>query len=255
MTVNVPLKIQTSDEPQTVAIVGDIHIPFHDCKSLSLVEDFLEEIQPQFLIYNGDITDFYQISKYDKDPSRISKLEEDVNDTRLMFRRHKAMLPNTKKVMLEGTHEDRLRRYLWSRAPELSSLKCLSIPELFRLPDYEIEFIPYEQGLMLNSVFLVIHGDLVSVHSGYTAKRMYEKHGGCGVCGHCHRLGSFYKRDRFGTKGWWEGGCLCDLDPDWVKNPNWVQGFTLVHFRGKQFWVEQVPIIDHKFIYGGKLYQ
>ena len=83
----------------------------------------------------------------------------------------------------------------------------------------------------------------------------YEKHGGCGITGHCHRGGSFLKTDRFGVWGWWEGFCLCHLNPDWIKNPNWQQGITLVHFIGKRFWVEAIPIIDHELMYGGKIYK
>ena len=172
-----------------------------------------------------------------------------------MLERHDNIFPNVKKKWLDGNHEIRLLKYLWSSSPALASLRCLTIPELFRLDDYRIDYLPYEQGLMVNDIFLILHGDIASIHSGYTAKRMYEKHGGCGISGHCHRGGSFYKRDRFGTWGWWENFCLCHLNPDYVKNPNWVQGFSLVHFQGHRFWVEQIPIIDHSLMYGGRVYR
>jgi hypothetical protein len=84
---------------------------------------------------------------------------------------------------------------------------------------------------------------------------MFEKHGGCGLCAHSHRIGEYLKRNRFGTWGWWEGGCLCDLNPDYVTNPDWHQGFTLVHFKGKRFWVEQMVITGHTLMYGSKIYE
>ena len=256
MNISIPLKLNLRSGIQTIAVVGDQHFPFHDRKVLGIIDKFLEELQPNYLIYNGDMGDFYQISKFSKNPARLDSLQEDVNSTTRMFWRHKRLLPNTKKILIAGNHEDRWQKFLWDKAPVLSSLKALTIPELFGLEECGIDYIPYEQGLMINDLFLVIHGDISSIHSGYTAKRMYEKHGGCGICAHCHRGGSFYKRDRFGTWGWWEGFCLCSLNPDWIKNPNWVQGFTLVHFLGKKrFWVEQIPILGGAFIYGGKLYE
>jgi len=95
----------------------------------------------------------------------------------------------------------------------------------------------------------------VSIHPAYTAKRHYERSGGFGMCNHTDRGGSFYMRDRVGMWGWWENFCTCTLDPDWIKNPNWQQGFTLVHFVGRRFWVEQIPIVGHSLMYGGKVYK
>jgi hypothetical protein len=252
--INIPLEIKTGKEPKTAAILNDLQMPYHDAEVLALVENFLIEIQPDYEIFNGDIFDFYALSDFDKNPNRINRMQDELDLTKAMLRRHHAILPKAIKKLIIGNHEDRLRRFLWTRAKELATLRCLTVEELLGLKDYNIELIAYEQGLMVNDVFLIIHGDIASIHSGYTAKRMFEKHGGCGICGHCHRGGSFYKRDRFGIWGWWENFCLCHLNPDWIKNPNWVQGFSLVHFQGDRFWVEQIPIVNKKFMYGGKVY-
>ena len=252
--INIPLKLNTAKEKLTIAFLTDTQNPYQDEKTMDLVERVLDEIEFQYLIYGGDVNDFYQISSFDKNPSRVDNFQSDIDSTKVMFRRHHQRYTGVEKKLLEGNHEYRLQRFLWSNAPALSSLNCLTVPELFKLDEFNIEFISYEQGLMVNDTFLMLHGDIASIHSGYTAKRMYEKHGGCGISGHCHRGGSFYKRDRFGTWGWWEGFCLCHLNPDWIKNPNWVQGFSLIHFLGKRFWVEQIPIIDHTLMYGGKVY-
>lgn len=253
--LNIPLKLDTTKELRTVALLCDTQNPYQDKITLGLIERFLQDIEFHHLIYGGDNNDFYGISAFDKNPNRIPKLQDDIDDTKYMFERHSKIFPDVEKWLLEGNHEDRLRKYLWSSAAALSSLSSLTIPELFKLGDFGIKTTPYQQGIMVNGVFLFLHGDIASIHSGYTAKRNFEKHGGCGITGHCHRGGSFYKTDRFGIWGWWEGFCLCHLNPDWIKNPNWVQGFSLIHFLGKRFWVEQIPIIDHTLMYGGKLYE
>jgi len=253
MPLNIPLKLNIREGTKTGAVIGDIHFPYHDPRTLRLVEQFLFQLQPDFVIYNGDLADFYQVSVFAKDPARVHMLESDVKMVRSLFRRHREAMPNTDMVFIAGTHEYRFQKFMWSSAPELSSLTELTIPELYRLDKHNIQYIPFEQGLLINGIFLVLHGDLVSIHASYTAKRMFEKHGGCGIMNHTHRGGSFYKRDRFGTWGWWENFCLCDLDPDWTRNPNWVQGFSLIHFTDhKRFYVEQIPIVDHKFMYGNE---
>ena len=246
--VSQPLSLDVSQEPKTLAIINDTHNPYQDQKALDLVEGLLKEIQPDYLIYNGDVNDFYQISEFDKDPKRAGNLQDDIKSTQEMFQRHQELLPNTKKILLAGNHEDRLRRFLWSKAAAVSSLECLELPQLYNLEKYGIRFVPYEEGLLVNKTFLIIHGDLVASQSGYTAKRMMDKHGGSGICGHTHRGGVSYKRDRFGEYAWYENYCLCDLNPDYCKNPNWQQGFSLVHFVGHQFYVEQIPIVNGKLI-------
>lgn len=256
MDINIPLKISLRGGMKTIAVIGDTHFPFHDPKTIALVDRCLEDIQPDYLIYNGDLGDFYQLSVFAKDPARLGGLQGDIRLVKRMFAKHELILPNTEKILISGTHEYRFEKFLWSKAAELSSLSCLTIPELYQLKEYNIQYIPFEQGLLINKVFLVLHGEIVSAHSAYTAKRQFERNGGCGMCNHTHRGGSFYKKDRFGTWGWWENFCLCSLNPDWIRNPNWQQGFSLIHFTDhKRFWVEQVPIIKHEFLFRGTTYK
>ena len=218
------------------------------------VELFLEELQPDLVVYDGDLNDFYGISKFDKNPERANHLQKDLDSTTNMLKRQRELLPNARMIQIDGNHEDRLRRYLWGNSRALSSLRCLRVENLFELKEYGIEHIPYEKGLLVNGVFVVTHGDLIRAHAGYTAKGMLDKHGGCGMCGHTHRWGSSPKTNRFGIYGWWENGCLSSLDPDWVQNPNWQQAFSVILFTKGRFWVQQIQIINRRFMYGNKVY-
>ena len=252
--LNVPINVSTSDGVQVMAVINDTHHPFHDPVTIKIVENLLYDIKPNIIVYNGDMNDFYQISNFSKEPSRLNDLQADINMTNTMFARHSDMFPKAVKFFVEGTHEDRLRNFLWSKASALASLDALSIDKLFHLEDFNMAHIGYEQGILFNGVFLVLHGDIISKHSSYTAKMMFDKHGGCGIHGHSHRGGKYYKTDRFGIYGWWENYCLCSLNPDWIKNPNWQQGFSLVYFTPERFWVCPIPIINHKLMYQGKIY-
>ena len=238
----------------TALVFGEPHIPFHDQRAIHEVELFMDELQPDLIIYPGDTGDFYLLSKFDKNPNRAYSLQADLSMAGGMFKRHRSICPNARMIEEDGNHEDRLRRFLWGNSPALASLDCLTVEGLYKLKESDVEHIPYEEGVMINGNFMVTHGDLVRAHSSFTAKGMSDKHGGSGIHGHTHRLGSYYKRNRFGVYGWWENGCLCDLNPDYVTNPNWQQGFSLVHFIQDRFWVEPIPIIKRKFMYGGKIY-
>jgi hypothetical protein len=255
-TLTKPLTLKVTKDQQIIAVIGDTHNPYQDKKVISLVTNFLGELQPDVLIMNGDMNDFYQVSVFSKDIKRMGHMQEDINSTKEFFAEMNKVMPNTKKILIEGTHEYRWNKFLQHSSPATSVLDCLSIPALFELDKYDIEYVEYERGLLINDVFLVIHGDIASKHSGETAKNQYLKNGGNGICNHTHKGGSFFKRDRFGVWGWWENYCLCSLNPDWIQNPNWVQGFSLVNFTSEQrFFVEQIPIIGNKFMYGGKLWK
>ena len=255
-TLNKPLTLNVSNEQQTIAVVGDTHNPYQDDHAVDITCRFLEEKQPEVLVLNGDINDFYQASVFSKDAKRIGSMQEDVDSTKKLLERFRSILPNTEIIFVDGTHCHRWEKYLQDKAPGASTLDCLTIPALFDLEKYNIGHVEYERGLLVNGVFLILHGDIVSKHSSETAKNQYIKNGGNGMCNHTHRGGSFFKRDRFGVWGWWENYCLCRLDPDWIQNPNWVQGFSMVHFTsGKRFFVEQIPIIDGEFMYAGQVYK
>jgi predicted phosphodiesterase len=233
---------------------NDFHKPYEDTVALRVAEKLIKHIQPDYIHYNGDIIDFYPISKFDKKPRMVAEIQKELDDVQAMLQYHSNIFKKAKKFYLLGNHEDRLRRYLWSVAKELSELRCLEIGELLDLDKFDIRMIDYEEGLLVNDSFLIIHGNIVRKNSGYTARGLMEKHGGCGICGHTHRGGSHYHRDRFGERGWWENWCLCTLNPDYIQFPDWQQGISIIQFIGKQFFVEQLPIIDGKCVYGGKLY-
>jgi len=253
--VNTPYLLNTGRDMITVAVIGDTHNPYQDNDVMRLVENFLEEIQPDYLIYNGDINDFYQVSVFAKDPARLGQLQSDLDVTHAMFSRHQLILPNTKKIMVDGTHEHRWINYLQKQSPATANLRVNTIPGLYELDKYNIDHVTFERGVLINKTFLILHGDIASIHSSYTAKRHYEKHGGNGMANHTHRGGSYFKHDRFGFKAWFENFCLCSLLPDYIQNPDWMNGFSLIHFKDNHFYVEQLPIVSGSFIYGGKLWK
>jgi predicted phosphodiesterase len=238
----------------TIAAVNDMHYPDVDLRAVNTSNALITLTKPEVIVILGDLHDFYSLSDFDKSPSRLDKLQEELDEASLYLQVLRTNNPDARIIFLEGNHEDRLRRYLWSQAKPLATLRCMDIKSLFSLKDYEVESIPYEEGLLINSTFLFLHGDLVRAHSSYTAHAMMDKHSGNGMIGHTHRGGSFYKVTRSGYQGWWENWCLCDLNPDYTKYPNWQQGMSLVQFAGNhQFFVEQIPIIEGQAIYGGKL--
>jgi len=234
--------------------LGDEHCPFQDKAVINGITLFVRDWQPDFIWWLGDDCDFYAISKFNKDPRRVTMLQDEIDETRRMYDKVCDKAPSADLYKLGGNHEHRMQSFLWSNATGLSSLRSLQVEELLGIKDMGMTYTPYGWGVQFGELF-VIHGNLVSKHSGWTAKAHYEKFGGNGIVGHSHRGGHYLVTKKDDTNGWWENYCLCDLHPEYEQYPNWQQGFTLGYFEDDRFELRPVPIIKNKFLVDGEVYK
>jgi hypothetical protein len=105
--------------------------------------------------------------------------------------------------------------------------------------------------------FILKHGNVVRKWSGWSAKGEWERYGKSGASGHVHRLGMFFHRDWNGNHVWAETGCLCSLNPDYMRDPDWQQGFVVASFERSTgaFQVEPVYIHRGNAVWRGKVYR
>lgn len=239
---------------QTWVVLSDFQVPWQDKPVVSLVLDFVDDLKPHGVVLAGDIADCYELSAFDKDPLKRWTLKREIRECGELMKR---LGRHTKeRVWLLGNHEDRLRRALW-RTPEFSSLNELEFPALFHLSDHGFKYRAYGDLFKLGKLS-VTHGSIVRKHSAASAKAHYEQVGGSVLHGHTHRLGSYYRTTASGTHVAFENGCLCRLDPEYIKGrPDWQQGFSVVNVESGSalFSVQQVPVLNRsRFYFGGDLY-
>lgn len=241
-------------------IIGDIQFPWHDETALELVLRIAKDTQPDCVVLNGDITDCVYLSAFDKNPAHGPEiLSLEIALARGLLARLDWI---EQKWWLGGNHEDRWRRQIWRARSQdnvllsaVHALKVESFDQLIGMWDFGFRWLPYVSYVDLGHL-MITHGELVSVHSGVSAKRHYEKYGRSVVIGHTHRQGAYTKTTRDGIHGAWETGCLCRLDPQWSFFPNWQQGFIIVDVSPHTgfFHVTQIPIIAAVTTEGAELY-
>lgn len=235
-----------------VAVLNDTHIPYHNKVMVKNFIQFCEDEQPDQIILNGDMVDFYDLSSFDKNPEREGKLQEELDILKHFLSALRRKCPSSKIVYIEGNHEDRLRRYLWKNAKSLSSLRALKFEELLSLRQYRVDYI--KDSYFING-FEFTHGEMVRTHSSYSAKAEYDKHQSSGISGHTHRMGVFCKTTYNGTFGWWENGCGCELNPEYIKGiPDWQNGFALIYFDDNAYDVHQIYVNKGHFRVNGIKY-
>ena len=245
------------NDAKRVVILSDIQIPFQDQPVLELVYRFIDLWQPDTLIINGDLVDFYSLSQFDKDPLKVDRVVEEVTGVANFFERTKIV---QNRIWLGGNHEDRWRKTLWKmqqfgpgakavlqalvNAAEATEDADAAFRFIFSTKKMDVTYWPYGHYMILaHNNLVVTHGFRLSQHSAYSAKMHIERLGRSVIVGHTHRQGVYRNSNLRGTHGAWENGCLCRLDPDYVQFPNWQQGFSIVTIEQEQFYVEQVPIL------------
>lgn len=248
---------------KTVVVAGDFHFPYHDPYAVSLFLKFVSWLQPHTIVLNGDIIDFYSLSKYDKDPRRLLSLQDEIDTAVLFLRLLRKICPKSKIYFIEGNHEERLRRWL-SRHPEVSCLRALTITQLLELNSLKIQYVPYEQYLMPSTQYILHHGTITRSQSSYTARANVDSWCMSGINNHTHRMGTYYKSALGMKVKWFENGCLCSLHPEYVKGPpvNWQHGFCVVNIFPQAnktihhpiTHVEPIHIEDYTFCYRDQVF-
>ena len=212
------------DNNFNIVTMSDWHVPFEDKNAIKIAMDAIQKIQPNIIIIH-EIHDFYTLSRFDKNPARKDDLQNEIDGVQRYFDDIHNICPDTRLILLDSNHLDRLRRYLWGTATALQSLRSLQIPELLDLKLHNIE---YMEDFIYNGV-LFKHGEIVCQGSGATALRELQKENMNGVSGHTHRQAIVYRRDHNSNLFWMESGCLCTLRPEYIKGlPNWQSGISVV---------------------------
>ena len=235
-----------------IVFLGDWHVPFHDRRVTKLVLSFLKDYKPTHIYLIGDFLDFYSLSRFDKDPERITSLGHEIEEATELLNRIRKTTPRAKIHYQDGNHEDRLN--IWKKKhPELSTLPGFSVPELLSLDQVKIQHISYQQSYS-HANLSINHGHAVRGKSGASAFAELEKRYGSGISGHTHRLGAVHTTRGGQQFDWYENGCLCDLEPEYCTHPDWQHGFHVGQVISERVFMTPVPIVNYQFIFNGSVY-
>jgi len=243
------------EKTKLAAVMNDIHIPYHDRKALAICLEYLREIKPHQIVLNGDIVDFYSVSKYMKDPMRIETLQSELDEARAFLTMVRREHPRAEIFFTMGNHEIRLEKFLIDRASALVSLRCLSLDDLLGLSDNRIKF--RETDVHIGKM-RVTHGVMARQIPGSSVRGHYSRTGTSILIGHVHRFNMQQYRDHHGTHTLIENGCLCGMDPSYADQfTNWQQGFSVIEYSPKtgDFEVHMHGIVNGEMIVGDRIYR
>jgi predicted phosphodiesterase len=231
-----PPSLSTAWEPfqidaKRVAIISDVHIPYHDETAFSAAVKELKKQSPDCLLINGDFADFYQVSRHQRDPHHRRFSEElKLVIGGLEWIRHE--FPKARIVYKLGNHEERWDHFIWNRAPEIYDLANVRIDELVKAKQFGIEVIGDQRPIMLGKL-PVLHGHELgrSIFSPVNpARGAFLRTHHTVLVGHSHQTSGHADTDMFHSEQFiWSTGCLCDLVPEYARINRWNHGCAVVY--------------------------
>ena len=241
--------IQNQMKRERLILLNDIHVPYHDEETLQAVKRGVRSLKPDILLLGGDVADFYNVSSFNKDPSREHNLYDEVTEVK-EFLKDISTKWNAKKVIyLNGNHEERLQRYIDNNAPDLYWVEGLKLENILDLDNFNIEFI--KERYWTHKGVIYSHLNKALKWGGSSAKNIGLDYNMSVVHTHTHRIG----HTRHGDRDFYDNGCLCKLEADYIAGPvMWNQAFMIVDYLDDVPHFRQVNIKDHQFILDGKLY-
>lgn len=237
-------------------IIPDLHVPFSDKKYLKLIDKIITILKPNYLVQMGDLVDFFQISKFSKDPERRSTVFEDLMEARQILDRWEKLMPNESQFhLLSGNHEARLSLFVNSKCPELNKM-IRSIPDVYGLTVRNKFGKHHWHWHELNAWDSCKIGDVVFHHGNYynvhTAGTNLVKYPCKFVQAHNHRM-----LLAFGNPDKWSATVAHGIDMsqvDYLRNPvDWRQGFSVVTFIDGKGSIELIEVKDGSCIFRGQM--
>lgn len=222
------------DLPQNklYGLLSDIHIPYHDIKALTESINELKQLGIEALILNGDTLDFYQLSRFIKDP-RKRRFHEELESARQLLESLKNVFPGPLYWKM-GNHEERYENWLKIKAPELLDIQEFRLENLLRFGEYGITLVE-DQRIIKAGKLNIAHGHEFgrSVFSPVNPSRgYYNKSKTNTIAGHLHQTSEHTEKDLNNKMvSVWSVGCLCDLHPEYARVNKWNHGFAAIDLK------------------------
>lgn len=212
---------------------------------------------PDVIANMGDLADFYAVSSHSKNPQRATRLAEELADVNAGLDDLDA-LGAKRKLYIGSNHDDRLRRYLQDKAPEMFGL--VDIPDLFHLKRRGWEYTPYKQHTNIGKLFLTHDTGPSGRNAVFKCLEAFEH---SVVTGHTHRMAYIVEGNAvMNAKVSAMFGHLLDVNQvDYMHQvrarKDWALGFGVgYHDTTTGFvYLVPVPIVEYSCVVEGKLYR
>jgi predicted phosphodiesterase len=254
--------------PQGMTLsLSDIHTPYHDDTALNAALSYGRKLNsgkgPDNILLNGDIVDFFTISRFEKDP-RERNLGREINACRKLLGYLRQTFPKAKIIFKLGNHDERWEKWQYEKCPEYLDLPSMQIESILthevKATD-KFEFQPEITGVeFVKDQRMIMAGKLAIMHGHEFPRGMsspvnpargnFLRGLECSLAGHLHRTSEHVEQTMLGKQiACWSQGCLCNLYPAFARVNKWNHGFSTVNLKGDKFEVNNLRVVKG-LVYG-----
>jgi predicted phosphodiesterase len=233
-----------------ILFLSDIHLPYHDMNAVDLAIKYGKENKVNTVYLNGDILDFYQLSRFTKD-RRLRDFASEIEMGRdfLDYLKKELKADIFYKI---GNHEDRYENYIKQNAPELLGVGDFDFASILRLKEKNIQLIDGKQMAYAGKLAM-LHGHEFG-HSVFSpvnpARGLYMRSKESSIIGHHHQSSEHSEKSLSGVVVTaWSVGCLCGLKPDYYPFNKWNHGFAhITTDNNGNYKVKNIRIIENAIV-------
>jgi predicted phosphodiesterase len=210
-------------------ILSDIHIPYHDVKALELAIKYGIDKNANCVLLNGDLIDMPNHSRHER-CWRSRSTTEEFEKTRHFLRSLRKAFPKAKIVFKEGNHCERWEKWLYVKAPEIFDDPEFKLESRLRLGELGIDIVKDKRPVKIGKL-TVLHGHELAGGSGGVnpSRSTFLKTLDSCVVGHFHKTSSHVETTMSGHVIDVNSiGCLCDMNPMFMRINKWNLGFAFV---------------------------
>jgi len=241
---------------ERIFICPDVHVPYHDKRAWALVMKVMGKWKPHHVVLKGDFMDMYKISDHVKDPARFLTIDDEIAITIGCLKQVKA-LGAKNNVYVFGNHEDRLRRELFKKMPELYN--HVKLEKMLKLDELGFKYIMYKEDYKIGKQYVTHDTGTAGKNAANTSLDTYQDNI---WTGHTHRMKYTIENDREGEEhisasfGWLGDVSKIDYMVKVKCIRYWNLGFGVAYLdtATQNVYSVPVPIIGYTCVVEGKLY-
>ena len=240
---------------KTIMTCSDLHDLEINKFCFSVFVDQCRRVQPDIIIFNGDIFDLYEFSRFSIDPRKVKIKERFDFVKNFIFAQVREVCPDAQIDFIIGNHEFRLMKLLADKTPYLQVLLSevieLSLSKIFGLDEFEINLISKvdltasaksDINIELQKNYRIYWDCFVACHIPIGSLMNLS-----GTNGHHHKaeLRSGFDILR-GSFTWMQTPGMHNLNAEYIDGPiQWNLGFGLTYINTKLKQVIQHPVSIH----------
>ena len=239
--------LRITEDFKKVGVLSDIHVPYHSMSAITCAIKYLRDEKIDCLILNGDIMDFYAISRHEKEKD-LRDFPREIEMGRNFLQKIRELFPLIPIYYKMGNHENRWQRYLNEQAEEFAQLHEMQFEQFFRLDKLNMIYVPDWQGIELADL-LIVHGHELLAGGMNPSQSTFNKTFCNTLIGHVHRTTNTVKKTGFKEFiHTYSTGCLTQLSPKYYPFAQHSHGFALVDIVNGKTKVSNIMIKDGKIV-------